>query len=510
MNTIYAQLYPMAREMLRQNAYEQIQTIINRTAELSGAAETCLVLLDDHSAVKSAYGRLTATANEIWQPLLDRGLAGYVVHSRRTVTIRSIESDPRWAGIAMASKGSAVGLPLIDEDEHVFGVLLALSPQIDYFNEKRLAVLTEIAQLASGALPLSLEQLQAEYLYGFRQSAVPMLMINLKGTVIDANDALCESLGQKRHTLLGMPVSQTHLASGEWLSPDTLAEMREGEEVSFRAVLMRKDGEFQPVLINARRVMRGSEPVIELVEQDISAEMEIEQLRSDLTAMVYHDLRNPLNTMKASVQRLNKLLHDHPTPAVHTLLETGTRSVKQLHRMIDSLLDIQRLEQGNTIINAKRFEITGLLEDAISIVQPVASDSNMQIISDFSANLPFAAFDVDMILRVVTNLLENAVKYTGDGGKITLRAFANERELVVSVRDSGPGIPYHMQRQIFDKFTRVKYKDAPKGIGLGLAFCKLAVEAHGGQVWVESEPGHGAEFIFTLPLAEEPAMAAGE
>src|SRR5690606_11852505 len=104
------------------------------------------------------------------------------------------------------------------------------------------------------------------------------------------------------------------------------------------------------------------------------------------------------------------------------------------------------------------------------------------------------------ILRVVTNRMENAVKYTPDGGSIMLGAALSDEGLVISVTDSGPGIPPHMQRQIFDKFNRVKYTDAPKGIGLGLAFCRLAVEAHGGRIWVESEVGRGSTFCFFLPL----------
>jgi signal transduction histidine kinase len=105
-----------------------------------------------------------------------------------------------------------------------------------------------------------------------------------------------------------------------------------------------------------------------------------------------------------------------------------------------------------------------------------------------------------MILRVVTNLIENAVKYTPHGGFIKLGAEVQDNMVRVSVADSGPGIPQNMQNQIFDKFSRIKYNGAPKGVGLGLAFCRLAVEAHGGRIWVESEPGHGSNFVFSLPL----------
>jgi signal transduction histidine kinase len=105
--------------------------------------------------------------------------------------------------------------------------------------------------------------------------------------------------------------------------------------------------------------------------------------------------------------------------------------------------------------------------------------------------------------------MENAVKYTPMGGTITLSAAQDGSSIRISVSDSGPGIPKHLQKTIFDKFSRVKYKDAPKGVGLGLAFCRLAVEAHGGQIWVESEPGQGSSFLFTLPASRTSANGPG-
>jgi len=105
-----------------------------------------------------------------------------------------------------------------------------------------------------------------------------------------------------------------------------------------------------------------------------------------------------------------------------------------------------------------------------------------------------------MIQRVIINLMENAVKYSPNGGEITLGALQRDNQVCISVKDSGPGIPKNMQNRIFDKFSRVKYSDVPKGVGLGLAFCRLAIEAHGGKIWVESEPGQGSTFWFALPL----------
>ncbi len=122
---------------------------------------------------------------------------------------------------------------------------------------------------------------------------------------------------------------------------------------------------------------------------------------------------------------------------------------------------------------------------------------------NLARHLPDIQCDVEMVRRVVINLLENAVKYTHSGGNITVSAAQTDdnRMVAVSVSDTGPGISPRDQQAIFDKFARIHGEGRPKGLGLGLAFCRLAVEAHGGTIWVESQEGKGSTFTFTLPLA---------
>ena len=256
-------------------------------------------------------------------------------------------------------------------------------------------------------------------------------------------------------------------------------------------------------IVRARRLFFDNTDVIFWVEQDLTPQMELEQLRHDLTAMVYHDLRGPIHTIYGSLSALVRLMQGNKQPAVLDLLQVGVRSTQQLSRLVESLLDIQRLEEGKAVLDPKSIPLHSILTSAAQLVQPLAAEADQTLIYDLPQEMPFVFCDSDMILRVVTNLLENAVKYTPMGGTIRLNASRVVSGIRISVTDSGPGIPKHLQKQIFDKFSRVKYKDAPKGIGLGLAFCRLAVEAHRGQIWVESEPDQGASFIFTLPIEKE-------
>ncbi|MCA9913757.1 MAG: hypothetical protein KC496_10430, partial [Anaerolineae bacterium] len=235
--------------------------------------------------------------------------------------------------------------------------------------------------------------------------------------------------------------------------------------------------------------------------QDISAQMELEQLRRDLTSMVYHDLRGPLSNVQAAMITLNRMLDDSANPVIQRMLELGQRSTRQLKQMVDGLLDIQRLEEGSNMLNRQVTNLHDVLQDVFALTQPIASEVQQTIVLKISPALPLLSVDSDMLTRVLLNLVENAIKYTPERGIIELHANAQGGELIVKVRDNGPGIPPEMRHHVFDKFSRIRYSNAPKGVGLGLAFCRLAVEAHEGRIWVESDGRTGSDFIFSLPLA---------
>jgi K+-sensing histidine kinase KdpD len=284
------------------------------------------------------------------------------------------------------------------------------------------------------------------------------------------------------------------------IGADRFANLQEGKEIGFRTTAWKRESVDVPVNVRARRISLDDRNLIEWVEQDISPQLELEQLRADLSAMVYHDLRGPLHTINSAFSSLGRQLINSENEAVLNLIQVGMRSTRQLSRMVESLLDIQRLEEGSAVLDRKETSVHNLLASAAELVQPLASESDQRLRFDIANDLPFIQMDADMIQRVIINLMENAVKYSPNGGEITLGAALRDNKVCISVKDTGPGIPKHMQHQIFDKFSRVKYTDVPKGVGLGLAFCRLAVEAHDGTIWVESDTGQGSTFLFALPL----------
>ena len=147
-----------------------------------------------------------------------------------------------------------------------------------------------------------------------------------------------------------------------------------------------------------------------------------------------------------------------------------------------------------------------LIREAIRDVKPAATARQQKVENKALGVLPRIWVDVDMVRRVFINLLENAIKFTPVEGRIEIGAQMTDGALMKFwVRDNGPGISAAYQEHIFDKFTRVRGKDGPGGLGVGLAFCRLAVLGHGGEIWVESEPGHGTTFWLTLPVAQKSA-----
>ena len=235
--------------------------------------------------------------------------------------------------------------------------------------------------------------------------------------------------------------------------------------------------------------------------KDVRDQLAQSQLQRDLSTMIYHDLRVPLQILRASSGKLAEMLANYDDVSVLNLLQVNIRSVRQLRRLVDNLLDIERLDSGTSFIQKRDANLHDIMSDAVELVQPLAVEASQHFRFLVADDLPILSVDADMILRVIVNLIENALKYTPQGGLITIGAKIKEGMIWVNVQDSGGGIPKELQETIFEKFSRAHQQTTThKSIGLGLTFCRMAIMAHNGKIWVESNMGKGANFIFTLPL----------
>jgi signal transduction histidine kinase len=225
-------------------------------------------------------------------------------------------------------------------------------------------------------------------------------------------------------------------------------------------------------------------------------------LRDDLAATIYHDLRSPLANIVSSLELLNTMLSPEEAELAETVLGIARHSVDRIQRLVNALLDINRLEAGQQLGERLPARIDEIIGDSVKAVIPPTTSREQQITIAVKPDLPLVQVDADMIRRVLINLLENASKYTPNGSSISVGAELDGEKVRVWVQDNGPGIPAEDQGRIFDKYTRLKRSSSPRGFGVGLAFCRLAVEAHDGKIWVESRPGKGSRFILTLPVVK--------
>jgi signal transduction histidine kinase len=299
-----------------------------------------------------------------------------------------------------------------------------------------------------------------------------------------------------------------HTVNPAWLQ-ENMAEIQAGQTVSCESEFQPRDQAPIPVAVHVRKISFGGEELLQWIIRDISERKQLDALRDDLSAMIYHDMRSPLANIVSSLDMLRALIPENGNNIMQQVLSIAIRSTDRMQRLINSLLDINRLEAGQAITNRKAVEVMPLILEALDAVQPVTSTKRQKVMLEVEASLPRIWVDDDMIRRVMINLLENATKFTPNEGKVIVGARSETDWIKLWVRDTGPGIPNEALNLIFNKFTRVpsdrppSTDQIPKGLGLGLAFCKLAVQAHGGKIGVESEMGSGSCFYFTVPVTRE-------
>jgi signal transduction histidine kinase len=249
-----------------------------------------------------------------------------------------------------------------------------------------------------------------------------------------------------------------------------------------------------------------------LVLHDHTREMSLLRMRDDLTQMILHDLHNPLSAIYVAMDVVgvaewdkNPALEQHRSVDEREALRIAYQSSLRAQEMIDNLLATARLESGQMPVEIKAVNLAETLAKLIREMTPLAGDRNIDLRLTLAADPLLVRADRALLDRVVLNLIGNALKFIPVGGRVTLAARRESAHTLVSVADTGPGIPPAVLPHVFEKFARGE--SVERGYGLGLAFCRLAVEAMGGRIWVESPPGQGATFFFTLETSVSSEMA---
>ncbi|MBI2871039.1 MAG: PAS domain-containing protein [Candidatus Omnitrophica bacterium] len=332
-----------------------------------------------------------------------------------------------------------------------------------------------------------------------RSIAEGLVVVDNEGKVLMMNPAAEKILGGGKEGRIGKNISsdldETQLVS--FMRPGAESEEHEIELASTQD--------------ETKKVIRASTAVIEnesgktvgmvSVLTDVTKQRELEQLKKDFVNNVSHELRTPLVTL----QKALALVQDESTggnlsETQKKFLAIALRNQENLSRLIDDLLDIAKLESGRMRLDMKPVHVDVVIESTCQNLEPWAGSKNIKIERKFDKHLPEMPMDAKRIGQVLTNLIGNSIKFTPQGGKITVEAQGLLGLVEVSVRDTGVGIPKEELGRIFDKFYQVRSRahSDVAGTGLGLSIAKEIVELHGGKIWVESEPGKGTEFTFTI------------
>jgi len=240
------------------------------------------------------------------------------------------------------------------------------------------------------------------------------------------------------------------------------------------------------------------------VTQNAYAELKkLEETKNSLTQMIVHDLNSPLTAIKGNIELLEMEMSNVFSEEQRNNMHTVLFSIQEMKDMISNLLDIGKIEEGKLALRYEEINLDEIFREATDVMHVLARQDGKVLTVHVPSGLPRVKADKEMIRRIISNLMGNAIKFTPSGSTIDIAAYYNSagREVVIGVKDQGKGIPKEYLHRIFEKFVQVEATQSGQrtGKGLGLTFCKMATEAHGGRIWVESELNKGSTFYFTVP-----------
>ncbi len=488
---------------------------------------------------------------------LDEGIMGCAARRRETVCVDDVTLDARYLRVAYAGRTrSEVAVPL-ELGGEVIGVLDAQQDRVAGFDARAIRLLEAVASIlaiavrnarlfedaerrarqlrlvgevgriatSSPRLDDVLPRVVAAVREAFGYGAVVIDLLDDRGerVILTARAPDGEGLQVGHAQAVGegvvgrvvetgravlvpdLGLCDFHVPLGAEFRSELCVPLRRGERV-----IGALDFESEQVGAFDRADLELAETLAEQLVGAIANARAYEQVRSldrwraDLLAILVHDLRSPVTAVSASLEMLGTPLVGELNDKQRAQLNYAVASIGTLSEMIDGVLETYRLESGSRAVQKARARPEWLVERALRSVRVLAEVHEQRIVAAVAAGLPDLEVDVDLATRILTNLLTNAVKFSPGGSEVRVEAGPSPDPCFLELRviDRGEGVPASEQARIFDKFAQVESRLGGRkyGTGLGLAFCREAVFVHGGTIRVESEPGQGSTFVFTLPV----------
>lgn len=342
--------------------------------------------------------------------------------------------------------------------------------------------------------------------------------VDLKGCISEWNPQAEQMLGWRRAEALGRRLDDLDLAdplraSDSNALPQLLASNRQGAlDRRVERVVTDRHGAEIPVEMSTSLTGEGETTMLSIFLRDITERKRIDRAKNEFVGTVSHELRTPLTSIRASLSLLADGVMGELTPDVKELIDICYNNCIRLNRLVDDMLDIQKIEAGMMSFVPVTQPVLPLAREAIRTMQGMATANDVSLVlnTGADANEAVAAIDYDRMTQVMTNLLSNAIKVAPRGSAVILHVIAQAHGARLSVADRGPGIRPELRERVFQPFVQIGQKDGGKprtgGTGLGLAICKRIVEEHGGTISITDTPGGGTVFHVTLPREVAPSV----
>ncbi|MEK6787056.1 MAG: ATP-binding protein [Nitrospirota bacterium] len=342
-----------------------------------------------------------------------------------------------------------------------------------------------------------------------------VMVLDYRGHVLQINPALERMFGISRVEARGRPCAE--LFRHQQLNDLVTTILRSPAPYEDEIVLP-LTGRCLQIEASPAGGERESEACIVLVFHDITELRRLEKIRKDFVANVSHELRTPLTSIKGYVEALLDGAKDDPIASTK-FLEIILKQSDRLNLIIEDLLELSKIESGRVSLKEEPLELRSVVDRTLSMIKPIADKKRHRLVTSVDPSLPSVAGDDGRLVQVLTNLLDNAIKYTPEGGTITVGAtlapsIGNAEPpagaIELNVTDTGIGIPEEDRPRVFERFYRVDKARSRElgGTGLGLAIVKHIVEGHGGQVWVEANHPQGSRFVVRLPVSRGKRVSA--
>lgn len=442
--------------------------------------------------------------------VLEQGLAGWVMHHQQSALIEDTLTDARWV-ILDAEKElqrvrSVLCVPFFVQGE-LRGIMTLEHPQPNYFTPDHLRLVEAAANQAAASLYnaqlFDRVQGQQRQLQAVLDSvSESLLVLDTRFCVRLVNPAALSLIGAELSDVLGLNLESL----AERLANPFLAQLAEklalalqegGHRFEARDERSKRDFVVNVARINAKR---AAESGYVLALSDVSSLKDLTRLKTHMIQMASHDLKNPIGVLRNYLDVIRADVESGVLPDV-LFLENMHKVLARMEALVVNLLDIQRAEAAEPL-KREIFDPRTLINAALEDMQPSLHARQQTLIQDIQPNLRPLNGDFDRLREAINNLLDNASKYTPEGGSITVIASSEDERFTFSVKDSGYGIPADQQASIFQPYFRAKQALTQHidGSGVGLSLVKEIIERHGGQVWFTSKEGQGSTFGFWLPI----------